>query len=189
MIIPPDTAISITVGPIQDVEGTRVTGLAYGDVTVTLSKDGAAGVDMTLSASNWIEDADGRYILSLSASDTDTEGQLHIDVSSSGCLPFFGDIQIQLPDGHDGRIAVDHNTGGTDAMRYIDEEGAGIAGATIRAYVTEDYDAGVYDLRAKTVTGDDGRWKTPLYLSDGVPYTIVFEKDGEYGPDTQEVTP
>jgi len=189
MIIEPNTAIDVLIGPIQDTDGLRVTGLAFGSVTVALSKDGGAAVNMTLSAANWVEDADGRYILSLAAGDTDTEGNLHIDVESSGCLPFFDDIQIALPAGMDGQIAVDHNTGGTDALRYVDSGGSGVGGAVVRAYVKADYDAGTFTVRAKTVTNDDGRWEEPLYLAHEVSYTITFYKSGVGGPDAVEVTP
>jgi hypothetical protein len=89
----------------------------------------------------------------------------------------------------EGKVAVDHNTGGTDNLRYTTVGGAAISGAAIRAYVAADYAAGTYTLRARTTTTDTGRWSTPMYLDGGVPYTLVFEKPGVYGPNTKAVTP
>lgn len=86
------------------------------------------------------------------------------------------------------KAVVDHNTGGTDALRYLTTAGLGISGATIRAYLKADYDAGTFTLRATTTTTDSGRWATPLYLDHTTAYTLVFEKDGSYGPDEKEIT-
>jgi hypothetical protein len=87
----------------------------------------------------------------------------------------------------DGDTAVDHNTGGTDALLYS-YGGTGIDNGTIRAYLKSDYDAGTYTLRGQTVTGSDGRWAKPMYLNSGLTYTLTFEKPGAYGVTEQEVT-
>jgi hypothetical protein len=87
----------------------------------------------------------------------------------------------------DGDTAVDHNTGGTDALLYS-YGGTGIDNGTIRAYLKSDYDAGTYTLRGQTVTGSDGRWAKPMYLNSGLTYTLTFEKAGAYGVTEQEVT-
>ena len=89
----------------------------------------------------------------------------------------------------EGKIAVDHNTGGADAMRVKTAGGIGISGATIRAYTKADYVAGNYTLRGKTTTGDGGRWAAPLYLDHGVVYKLRIDKLGEYGPYLKEVMP
>lgn len=86
------------------------------------------------------------------------------------------------------KVAVNEDTGGTDNLRYM-YNGQPISGATIRAYTKADYTAGTYTLRGKTTTNDEGRWTTPIYLDDGVAYTLVFNKHGEYGPTAVEVTP
>lgn len=88
-----------------------------------------------------------------------------------------------------GAVAVDHNTGGTDTLRYTSDGSTGIADATVTAYLKSDYDAGVMNVQAFTTTKSDGRWTSPLYLDDGVAYTIVFQKGTQYGPDVEEVTP
>lgn len=88
-----------------------------------------------------------------------------------------------------GSIPVNHNTGGTDALRFVDGSGAGIEGATIMAYVKEDYDGGVFTMRGMATTGADGRWTSNLMLDEDVPYTLVFYKPGAFGPTTTNVTP
>jgi len=44
-----------------------------------------------------------------------------------------------------GDVLVDHNYGGTDAMQVIGPGGVPVANATIAAYRTADYDAGLRD--------------------------------------------
>lgn len=89
-----------------------------------------------------------------------------------------------------GTTAVDHNFGGTDALRYVDGVGSGIDNADIMIYLKSDYDAGnlasAY-VKAKTNTDVNGQWANPLNLDPAI-YTVYFYKQGEYGPDTQEIT-
>lgn len=90
-----------------------------------------------------------------------------------------------------GLIAVDEDTGGVDNLAYKTVGGAGIGGAVVRAYVASEFvtnnvDA---DIRGQTTTDDDGGWIANLMLNSGVEYTIWFYKQGEYGPDTENVTP
>jgi hypothetical protein len=75
-----------------------------------------------------------------------------------------------------GDTAVDHDTGGTDALRVVDSDGNGVDDVTIRAYLTTDYESSTYTVQGTTYTGTDGRWVAPLYLDVGV-YTLVFEAD------------
>lgn len=88
-----------------------------------------------------------------------------------------------------GAIPVNHNTGGTDNLRFVDGAGAGIEGATIMAYVKEDYDDGIFTMRGQAVTGADGRWMGNLMLDEDIEYTLVFYKPGAFGPTTEDVTP
>jgi hypothetical protein len=87
-----------------------------------------------------------------------------------------------------GDTEVDHNTGGVDTLRYV-HEGVAIGGASVRAYVKADYDAGTYTIRGQTTTKSDGRWVSALYLNSGITYYVVFNKPDSYGPDKVEVTP
>lgn len=85
-----------------------------------------------------------------------------------------------------GDILVDHNYGGTDALR-VTQDGVGIDGATIRAYRTTDYNAGTYTKRGEAVTGTDGRWIAPMMLDAG-DYTLVISKSSAYQSQVVEIT-
>jgi hypothetical protein len=96
------------------------------------------------------------------------------------------------------KAVVNHNTGGTDALRYIqDDNETPIDGATIKAYLTSDWNhqnaSLEYDRRNDAFvqevseTGSDGRWIAPMMLIPG-DYTIVFEKAPMFGPDTDTIT-
>ena len=41
-----------------------------------------------------------------------------------------------------GSVAVDHNYGGADALRYVTQNGAGIEDAVVRAYLSSEYSQG-----------------------------------------------
>ncbi len=87
-----------------------------------------------------------------------------------------------------GAISVNHDTGGTDNLTYKTSEGAGIDNATVRAYLTADYDAGSRTdafVKALTTTTTTGRWTGTMRL-DAEDYTFEFSKQGLFGPDTQE---
>lgn len=88
----------------------------------------------------------------------------------------------------DGDVEVNHDTGGTDNLRYVKPGGNGIDNANVRAYRKTDYDAGTFTVRGRAITDADGRWVTPMFLNSGLDYTIVFEKPGAFGPDTKEVS-
>lgn len=98
------------------------------------------------------------------------------------------DVPVSRAGNGGGAVAVDHDTGGADALRYVDGGGAGVGGATVRAYVSADYVAGAYVDRGRTATKSDGRWAAPLYLDPGVPYTLTFAKPGAYQLSKREVT-
>lgn len=91
--------------------------------------------------------------------------------------------------GGSGDTPVNEDTGGTDALAYKTSGGAGIQGATIRAYLTSEYNAGVYTVRGQTTTTADGGWSAPMMLEADTSYTLVFYKAGAYGPDIETVTP
>lgn len=76
-----------------------------------------------------------------------------------------------------GDIAVNHNTGGTDHLAFKTSGGDGIDGATVRAYVKSEYDAGTRTVRGQVMTGTDGRWIEDMML-DADTYTFVFTAPG-----------
>lgn len=90
----------------------------------------------------------------------------------------------------DGSVAVDHNYGGTDALRIVDGSGAGIDDVTIRAYLTSDWDANNRStdfIVARTSTNANGRWAQTLQLDPGS-YTLSIYKQGVYESTTQSLT-
>jgi hypothetical protein len=83
--------------------------------------------------------------------------------------------------GSNSKIAVDHNYGGTDALRFVTESGAGIPDADIRVYTKPDYDAGRFAAPVYVVqTDDQGRWRRPAFLDAGMDYVILMEKRSAY---------
>jgi len=105
MEIKQSTQLKVPVSMV-DSAGAPVTGLAFGDVTVYLQKQGGSSAQKTLSgASEWVEiDATnfpGIYDILLSTTDTDTRGFLKWSVSASGAERFVGVIEIVSGTGSD----------------------------------------------------------------------------------------
>ena len=89
-----------------------------------------------------------------------------------------------------GDTPVNHDFGGTDALRYLTSLGTPVDNGVIVAYLTSSYVAGnLSSPKASTMTRSDGRWQSPLMLDHGVTYTLLFYKQGAYGTTTVEVTP
>lgn len=87
----------------------------------------------------------------------------------------------------DGDTPVDHNTGGTDALRYT-LGGDGADNVVIKAYLKSEYDAGTRTLRGTAHTGPDGRWLAPLMLNAGAIYTLVASLPGVTEATTTNLT-
>lgn len=97
---------------------------------------------------------------------------------------------IQMTSLGTGTIEVDEDYGTIGALAYLTASGSGIQDADVLAYLKTDYDAGntgAEYVRGATQTNVNGAWILPMYLYAGT-YTFVFKKDGQYGPDTKEVT-
>lgn len=109
----------------------------------------------------------------------------------------FGDPTVAPFGPHNDPVAVpvpnvfplDHNTGGTNALQYVDQNGAPISTATVRVYRKSDWDAKQYSKvvgLTKTVT--DGTWAQPVMVEPGNTFVIHYTLANQYGPDTVEVT-
>jgi hypothetical protein len=81
-----------------------------------------------------------------------------------------------------GPVAINTNTGGADNLRYVTVSGQGIGGANILIYLASDWPANPGNVQAVAVTGSDGRWLGPAFVSHGT-YVAVFTKIGLDGPD------
>ncbi len=94
-----------------------------------------------------------------------------------------------------GNKAVDSDGSNTttpvaDVLTYRTAAGVGIDGAEVTVYVTSEYtvSGGSAVVRARTMTNALGRLSQLLMLDGGITYTVIFHKDGVYGPDSQQIT-
>lgn len=79
-----------------------------------------------------------------------------------------------------GLVFVDHNYGMVDNLRITDPAGAGLGGATIFAYLAEDYDQGRRAGAARkgqATTDAAGRWRNGMYL-DPAEYVFAASHEG-----------
>lgn len=94
-------------------------------------------------------------------------------------------LEAAATDAGDGDVAVNHNTGGTDALRVM-SNGSGVDDCVIRAYLKDEYDAGLRVRRGRSITGTDGRWIRDMML-DPDTYILTFDARG-YDLQNAEVT-
>jgi hypothetical protein len=81
------------------------------------------------------------------------------------------------------QVALTHNTGGIDALQFLDAEGGPVEGASVRVFRYADYRAGQPSTPlAVTTTDAAGRWVAPVYVNAGGTYTLHFQKDLVAGP-------
>lgn len=97
-----------------------------------------------------------------------------------------------LPTAGCGDVMVDHDYGSLDEFAYTLASGCGVVGADVYVFKKSVFDAnGINVNRAlaveKTTTRVNGRWTRSVKLDPG-DYVVLFEKPGEYGPDTKELT-
>jgi hypothetical protein len=92
-----------------------------------------------------------------------------------------------------GIVPVDHNFISPDYLAYADATGDTVEGAMVYVFLKDIYDAAHPDYPdrtdavASTTTRTNGRWSDTLLLNPGN-YAVLFEKPGEYGPNTQFIT-
>jgi hypothetical protein len=91
-----------------------------------------------------------------------------------------------------GDIPVDQDYGGPDELAYTLSTGCGVVGADVHVFKKPVFDANGIGVNrslavAKTTTRVNGRWSRSIKLDAGE-YVILFEKPGEYGPDTKNLT-
>lgn len=90
-----------------------------------------------------------------------------------------------------GPVKIDHDYGGTDNLRVLETDTSQpVADAFIYVYDATDFAAGNIErnqyLIAWTVTKDDGRWRSPVYLDPGS-YTLFITRSSA-APITQALT-
>jgi hypothetical protein len=99
-----DTAVDVRIGPFVDVGdgftpetgiGNTPTNLTGVDEAELLKHNGAATVDITSNTWAAVSGCDGWYDLTLTASNTDTEGQLTVVIQDdSVCLPVYAHFMV-----------------------------------------------------------------------------------------------
>ena len=89
-----------------------------------------------------------------------------------------------------GSTPLDHDYGGTDELRAVDPDGAGVQDVTITAFLASDYEAGnrtASYVRGRTTTNVSGRWRSPISLDPG-DYTLIFAKPSAFTTGQRDVT-
>jgi hypothetical protein len=167
-----------------------------------LASSAAGSANVTMSGSNLsanvalisgvsaaglvLSDSHGNSIFSTAALENTPAGGGNVNVtewngtavSLSGGLPA---VQAANLIGS-GPTAINQNTGGTDNLRYVDSNGNGVEGANVLIHLASDWPGDPQEVQATAVTGPDGRWLAPAYVSSGT-YVAVFTKIGADGPD------
>lgn len=77
-----------------DAADTPVTGVAAGDITVLYKKQAAVWANKAVTPAEWYEGPEGRYELTFTAADLDTEGRFTFRVATAGADTFTGDVNI-----------------------------------------------------------------------------------------------
>lgn len=73
-------------------------------------------------------------------------------------------------------VKVNHNTGGPDMLRIVDDHGNGIENANIYVYLKDDWDNGLRNsayCKRWSMTDGDGRWSWSVFLEPGIYYFII----------------
>lgn len=88
------TATTFRAGPFLDTNGAAVASLTIAQGDIQLSKAGAAFAQTSDAAPTTTYDADGYYQCPLTATDTDTLGDLKVQITMAGALPYWEDFIV-----------------------------------------------------------------------------------------------
>ncbi len=112
-----------------------------------------------------------------------------IPVTSLSADPKGEDAEFQPTTGT-GCVRVDHDYGEESAFVYLAPDCCPIEGATILAFTKTDWDGGARTPEhavATSQTTTNGEWAWAMQLDPGE-YVLLFEKPGEFGPDSVSLT-
>jgi len=145
---------------------------------------------------SYFEESPSKYILSIDASKV-PNGSYYIctyELHDNLEIEAGEKSLIRVQDGKQvigvefGNLLVNHNTGGKDNLRYMEANGAPVAGASITLFLANEYAQENYsNPLGRTFTDPSGRWEEPISLEPGATYTVLFQKSGHFGPDSTEV--
>jgi hypothetical protein len=173
-------------------EETSDTAIVSGDFTKRTSKTGDYRGTITLSTANGFEVGKWYSIIASATVGGVSGKKVSKNFRVVTAETVVGKVEATSGDGGsgDGDTPVNHDTGGTDAIRMTTLAGAGIGDVKIRAYLASEYAANplTATVRGEAETEDDGRWHAPLMLSDGVEYRLTFTRVGYTFP-SLDVTP
>lgn len=114
----------------------------------------------------------------------DSFGTIFGDPGAAPFGPNNDPVRVPVPNVY----PLDHNTGGANALKYVDPNGLPIAEATVRVYTKADWDAKRYSKVVGLVKTDaDGRWLSPVFVEPGNTFVVQFQLPNTWGPDTTEV--
>lgn len=144
------------------------------------------------SGNNWDADAGVYFYTDAEVSyrlyrlhTVDTFGTVFGDSAVTPFGPNNDPVRVPVPN----VFPLDHNTGGVNALQYVDTNGVGISNATIRVYKKADWDAKrINKVVAIVKTASDGTWLQPVFVEPGNTFVVHYTLPDVYGPDTVEVT-
>lgn len=126
--------------------------------------------------------------------DTLEAGQSALAVSVAGVGAAINAVEAAIPTGMGRDVdGIDHDYGGTDNLRALDDQSSPIPNANIHIYLKTDWDAGNRDNLywqtngAWSETESDGRWKYQVSLNAGT-YVMVVQIPGHTEQTTTEFT-
>jgi len=201
------TDVSVILSLIDPTTNGPLTGATITDLDMTYTRPGSAAVKVDATALAAVDSVHGDNKM-FEVDATNAKGDYRADwpdaVFADGVDSVALVIQdvsgnqvsrmdvslVNLATVGDGSILVDHNTGGADNLAYQTGGGAGIDNATVKAFLTTDYDAGSTTsafVQGETTTDVNGQWEAPMQLDAG-DYTFLYNAQGSYGPDTKEQT-
>jgi len=99
-------------------------------------------------------------------------------VYSDGTTTDWKHTTVSPGGGGEEQNVVNHNFGSPDALRVFDNAMLPVSGATIIAYIANQYAAGQRIAIASAFTGPDGRWLQDMRLAPGT-YTLTFDSPGK----------
>ena len=79
-------------------------------------------------------------------------------------------------------VKLNHDYPTPGNLIYRTPAGDPIVGAVVRVFTKTDYE-GLADPIGVTTTDATGRWISPVYVTAGARYAVVFQCDQQYGPD------
>lgn len=177
-----ETATPILTGTLTALDSGNTTGFYSERIQLTAANGFEEGKSYTIRITATIAGISRTAVSTFQIRAAVSAAGVTVNLDATDVADLSADIMTVLGT---GAIQVNHNSGGTDNLRYV-IAGVGIDNAVIEAYLTTDYNSGNTGAayrKGRSNTDANGRWEKNMALDAGS-YTFVFYKQGEYGPDT-----